>query len=95
MLGFGFEPARQFEIELGELLIGQLDLAQQSGFLLLEFIVMKRLVHRGAQRLVVPGLGQVFVHRTAIHRIDHGIQIGMAGEHHAHHIRMALAHLGE
>ena len=63
----------------------------QAADLALQVVVVEGLPQRGLQLLVVPRLGDQAVDLAVVDRLDRDVHLRVAGEHHAHGVRMALA----
>jgi hypothetical protein len=78
----------ELEVLLARDLVQPLDLGLEVG-------VVERLAQRRAQLVVVPRLRDQPVDLAAVDRVDRDLHLRVAGQHHAHDVGLALAHVGE
>ena len=78
----------ELEVLLARDLVEALDLA-------LEVVVVEGLAKRGLELVVVPRLGDQAVDLALVDRLDCDRHLGVAGEHHAHHVRVPVANVRE
>ena len=93
----GLELARRRQLAVGahQLLVCPLQLGEQPLTLRDQVVALHGVAHDHLEVLRIPGLGDVAVDASAVDGVDHGADVGIAGEEKAHRVRLRLPHVVE